>query len=133
MLAPAAVAWAARLGWTENAPAWASFMGSLWAVLIFTALALAELVADKLPTTPSRKLPLPFGGRIVSGAFCAAALAGAAGSTVIALGAAGAVAGTLAGAELRQRMAAALGADRPAALIEDAAAIVLALVAVALA
>jgi uncharacterized membrane protein len=132
MLAPAAVAWAARVGWIGLAPTWAGFMASLWAVLLFTALALLELVADKLPAIRSRKLPAPFGGRIVSGAFCGAALGAAAGSTVpaIALGAAGAVAGTLAGAELRGRMAAAFGADWPAALAEDAGAIVLGLLAV---
>ena len=43
-------------------------------------------------------------------------------SSVWSLGAAGAVAGTLGGAALRGRMAAAFGSDRPAALIEDAGA-----------
>ena len=33
MMAPAAVAWAARLGWIDLGATWASFMGSLWAVL----------------------------------------------------------------------------------------------------
>jgi uncharacterized membrane protein len=135
MMAPAAVAWAARLGWIDLAATWASFMASLWAVLLFTLLALVELVTDQLPTTPSRKVPVQFGGRIVSGAFCSAALGAAAGATVLGLGlgAAGAVAGTLGGAELRGRMAASFGSDRPAALIEDAGAVALALVAVALA
>ena len=135
MMAPAAVAWAARLGWIDLAPTWASFMGSLWAVLLFSALALVELVTDQLPTTPSRKVPVQFGGRIVSGAFCGAALGAAAGGAVVGLvlGAAGAVAGTLGGAELRGRMAAAFGSDRPAALIEDAGAILLGLAAVGLA
>ena len=41
------------------------------------------------------------------------------------------MAGTLGGAALRGRMAAAFGSDRPAALIEDAAAILLGLLAVA--
>jgi len=41
-------------------------------------------------------------------------------------GLAGAVGGTLAGAAARARLAASFGSDRPAALIEDAAAIVLA-------
>jgi uncharacterized membrane protein len=135
MMAPAAVAWAARLGWIDLAPTWESFMGSLWAVLIFTVLALVELVTDQLPSTPSRKVPVQFGGRIVSGAFCGAALGAAAGATLLGLllGALGAVAGTLGGAELRARFAASFGSDRPAALTEDAGAIVLALVAVALA
>ena len=41
-----------------------------------------------------------------------------------ALGAVGGVIGTLAGAEARARLAAAFGKDRPAALVEDAVAIV---------
>ena len=45
-------------------------------------LALVELVTDQLPTTPSRKVPVQFGGRIVSGAFCGAVLGAAAGGAV---------------------------------------------------
>ncbi len=132
MTAPAAVAWGAWLGWIDLSPTWAAFMGSGWAVLILSVLALGEYVADQLPSTPSRKVPMQFGGRIVSGAFCGAALGALAGATVfgLILGAVGAVAGTLGGAEVRGLMAAAFGSDRPAAFIEDAAAIVLALVAV---
>ncbi|HET9069231.1 MAG TPA: DUF4126 family protein, partial [Amaricoccus sp.] len=85
MMAPAAVAWAARLGWIDLAPTWASFMGSLGAVLIFTVLALVELVTDQLPSTPSRKVPVQFGGRIVSGGFCGAALGVTAGATLLGL------------------------------------------------
>ncbi len=135
MMAPAAVAWAARLGWIDLAPTWAGFMAAGWAVGLFTVLALIELVADQLPTTPSRKVPVQFGGRIVSGAFTGAAL-GAAGGVMgfgLVAGAIGAVFGTLGGAAARGRLAAGLGSDRPAALIEDAAAIVVALIAVGLA
>ena len=45
-------------------------------------------------------------------------------------GAAGAVAGTLGGAEARARLARAIGNDRPIAFLEDGVAIVLALVVV---
>ena len=57
----------------------------------------------------------------------------AAGSLALGLlaGAVGAVAGTLGGAEARARLARAFGSDRPAALLEDAVAIVLGLLAVA--
>jgi uncharacterized membrane protein len=48
-------------------------------------------------------------------------------------GAIGAVAGTLGGAALRGRLAAAFGSDRPAAFLEDAAAIALGLLAVGMA
>lgn len=131
MTAPAAVAWAAWLGWIA-VPGWAGFMASVWAVAIFSALALAEFVTDQLPSTPSRKVPQQFGARIVSGAFCGAVLGVASGQWIVTLlfGAAGAVLGTLGGAEARGRLAAGFGQDRPAALIEDAVAILGALVIV---
>ena len=135
MMAPAAIAWGAKLGWIDLAPTWASFMASGWALGIFTILALAELVTDQLPNTPSRKVPPQFGTRIVSGGFTGAILGTLAAATIPGLlaGAVGAVIGTLGGAALRGRLAAAFGSDRPAALLEDAAAIILGLVAVAIA
>ncbi len=54
MTAPAAVAWAAYLGVLDLSSSWLSFLGSVWAVGLLTALALAELVTDQLPSTPSR-------------------------------------------------------------------------------
>lgn len=41
---------------------------------VVAALALGELVADKLPMTPSRKSALPFAGRIMTGALSGALL-----------------------------------------------------------
>ncbi|WP_126979540.1 DUF4126 domain-containing protein [Frigidibacter oleivorans] len=133
MTAPAAIAWSAWLGWTVLGGTWAGFMASVWAVALFSLAALAEFVTDQLPATPSRKVPMQFGARIVSGAVCGAMLGTAAGATVpgLLVGAAGAVAGTLGGAWARGRAAAAFGQDRPAALLEDAVAIVLGLVAAA--
>ena len=104
-------------------------MGHWIAVAIFTVLALVELVGDQLPSTPSRKVPVQFGTRLVSGAF-AGAVIGTAGGVLIAgliAGAVGAVIGTYGGAEVRARLARAFGRDLPAALIEDAVAILLAL------
>jgi uncharacterized membrane protein len=126
MTAPAAIAWAGWLGWLELAGTWAAFLSSPWAVGILTALALGELVTDQLPSTPSRKVPVQLAGRVASGAFSGAALGAAIGNPMFGLvaGAVGAVAGTYGGAAARARMAAALGRDRPAALIEDAVAIV---------
>lgn len=125
MSAPAVTAWGAWLGWVAVG-GWAGFMASMWAVLIFSVLAVAELVTDQLPSTPSRKVPVQFGTRIVSGAFCGAVLAMAGGGWLIGLvaGAVGAVIGTLGGAEARGRLAARFGQDRPAALIEDAVAVI---------
>lgn len=125
MMAPAAVSWGAYLAWFAVG-GWAGFMGHWIAVAVFTVLAIVELVTDQLPTTPSRKVPPQFGARIISGAFCGAVLASASGSLIVGLiaGAIGAVIGTLGGAEARGRLAASFGQDRPAALIEDAVAII---------
>lgn len=125
MAAPAAVSWGAYLGWVPVGGTWAAFMGHWIAVAIFSIAAIAELIADQLPSTPSRKVPQQFGARIVTGALSGAVIGAAAGLTVggVVAGAIGAVLGTYGGAEARTRMAAALGGDRPAALIEDAVAI----------
>ncbi|MBB3932150.1 putative membrane protein [Kaistia hirudinis] len=125
MMAPAAVSWGAYLGWFAVG-GWAGFMGHWIAVAVFTVLAIVELVTDQLPSTPSRKVPPQFGARIISGAFCGAVLASATGSLIVGLiaGAIGAVIGTLGGAEVRGRLATSFGEDRPAALIEDAVAII---------
>ncbi|MGB3538660.1 MAG: DUF4126 domain-containing protein [Mesorhizobium sp.] len=132
MTAPAAVSWGTWLGWLPVAGSWASFMSHWIAVAIFTLLAIGELITDQLPSTPSRKVPMQFGGRIVMGAFCGAIIGATAGMTVggLVAGAIGAVIGTLGGADLRARMAAAFGKDPPAALIEDAVAIIGALLIV---
>ncbi|TJV12181.1 MAG: DUF4126 domain-containing protein, partial [Mesorhizobium sp.] len=83
-------------------------------------------VTDQLPSTPSRKVPQQFGARIVVGAFTGAVIGATGGATIGGLiaGATGAVIGTLGGAELRKRLALAFDKDQPAALVEDAVAIV---------
>jgi uncharacterized membrane protein len=125
MTAPAAVSWAAWLGWLPLGETPLAFLGSVWAVGILTLLALGELVADQLPSTPSRKVPIQFGTRIVAGALCGAAigapynmLAGGILSGII-----GAVIGTYVGAASRASLARSLGRDLPAALVEDFVAI----------
>lgn len=126
MTAPAAVSWAAHLGWIDLSGSPLAFMGYAWTPWVFTVLALAEFVGDQLPSTPSRTVPAQFGARLISGAFCGACL-GAAGGFLVAgaiCGAIGAVIGTLGGRAARARGAAAFGRDLPAALIEDAVAVV---------
>jgi len=124
MTAPAAVSWAARCGRLSLEGSWLSFFGKAVTPWIFTVLAVVELITDQLPGTPSRKVPIQFGTRIVSGAVCGAAIAHATPIMGLLAGAVGAVAGTLGGAAARARLAAAFKSDRPAALIEDAVAIV---------
>lgn len=126
MTAPAAVSWAAQLGWLGLEGTALAFLGWRYTPWVFTLLALIEFVTDQLPTTPSRKVPVQFGARIVSGALCGAAIGAAAGMLAAGLiaGAAGAVIGALAGASVRSMLAAAFGSDRPAALVEDAVAVI---------
>jgi uncharacterized membrane protein len=130
--APAAVAWGAALLHFDVSNSALSFMGSTWAALILTALACVELVTDQLPSTPSRKVPVQFGARLLMGALAGGTL-GAADNLLaagIGLGVFGAVVGTLGGASARQQMAAAFGRDRPAAVIEDVVALLGALLVV---
>jgi uncharacterized membrane protein len=126
MTAPAAVSWAARLGWLrlENTPL--AFLGFAATPYILTLFAIAEWINDKLPKTPSRKTPVPFTARIVTGAFSGAALGAPSGALAGGLlaGALGGVAGTLAGYEFRRRLVKATGGkDLPIAVLEDAIAI----------
>lgn len=129
----AAVAWAASRGSLPVERTWLAILGWRFTAPVLTVLALAELVTDQLPSTPSRKVPVQFGARLFSGGVSGAAIGMATGGWLIGLvlGLVGAVVGTLGGATLRARLAAEFGRDAPAALIEDAIAIGLALVVVA--
>jgi uncharacterized membrane protein len=122
-----AVSWAAYLGLVPVDGTWLGWLASPWIAAILTALALAEFVADQLPSTPSRKVPIQFVTRIVVGTVGGAACGLASGSALIGsvAGMTGAIIGTLGGAEARARLAASFGRDRPAALIEDVIALAL--------
>jgi uncharacterized membrane protein len=128
--AVAAVSWAAKLDALNLDGSWLAFMGYSWTPWVFTLLAMVELVTDQLPSTPSRKVPMQFGARIVGGALSGATLGAAGASWIIGLiaGVIGAVTGTFGGAEIRSYMAKAFGRDTPAAFIEDAGAIILGLI-----
>ena len=130
MTAPAAVSWAACLGWIDLQGSSLQWMGSRVAVAVFTLAAIAELVADKLPKTPRRTAAGPLVGRIVLGGLAGAGLAVAAGDALIVgglLGGLGAVIGAFAGYQVRRRLVIGLGARDPAvAIIEDLIAVGLA-------
>src|SRR5688572_22503353 len=119
---PAITAWAVRLGWLKL-EGLLTFMGSLPAAAIFTLLAVAELVADKLPKTPSRTSPPGLIARIVTGAFTGACIAAGAGQGIplgAFLGAAGGLVGCFGGYQVRTRLVRALGTpDIYVALLED--------------
>lgn len=120
--APAVLAWAAMLHWINLDNTWASWMGHWITVAILTVVAVAELVSDQMPSTPSRKSAPQFLIRLAAGAFAGAVLGTAWGYTWGSLGAGliGAVLGTIGGYEARTRLVAANGGrDRPVALGED--------------
>lgn len=126
MTAPAAAAWAARLGWLPLAGYPLVWLGGLVSVLVFSALAALELIADQHPKTPSRKVPHQFITRVITGAFAGAALMMPSSHWLrgMVIGAVGAVIGAFVGAEFRGRLAAKFGKDQPAAIIEDVVAVV---------
>jgi uncharacterized membrane protein len=125
MTAPAAISWAAYFGWLGLGGGWLAFLGWTYTPWIFTLLALGELVSDQLPGTPSRKVPVQFATRLIMGGLSGAAIGAGGGMLPAGLvaGVIGTVIGTYGGAAARGAMARTFGADRPAALIEDAVAI----------
>lgn len=132
MLAPAALAVAAWRGDLTIGGSLVGWFGSGWSAVVFTFLWFAEFVADKLPQAGSRKAPPSFVFRVLSGAFCGAVLATPTPYPVLGMiaGAIGAAVGTFGGHAFRARMAAVLGKDLPAALLEDFVAIALAAAAI---
>ncbi len=122
LTAPAITAWAAHLGWLDLAGPLA-WIGSTTAVVVFTVLAVLELVADKLPSTPSRTAPPGLIARIAMGGLSGACLGAAAGgSTGLGglLGIAGALVGCFGGYQARTNLVRTLGTpDAVVAVLED--------------
>jgi uncharacterized membrane protein len=128
--APAAVSWAAYLGWLNLQGSPLAFMGSTVAVAILSLAAIGEYVADVLPKTPSRTKPGPLVARIVTGGLSGACLCASANQSLIAgavLGAAGGVIGAFAGYQVRTRLVSGLKVkDIFIAIPEDLVAIAIA-------
>jgi uncharacterized membrane protein len=124
---PAAVAWSAHLRWLDLRGTRFALMESTVAVAVFTLLAVLELIADQLPSTPARTAPLGLIGRILLGGLSGACLAAAGTASIVAgtiLGAVGGVAGAFGGYEARTRLVKALRVpDVVIACLEDAVAI----------
>ena len=126
LTAPAVTAWAAHLGWLRlDRPL--ALIGSTVSVWILTVIALGELIADKLPQTPSRTAPPGLIARIVTGGLSGAciAVAGGQGAFIGALlGALGGVIGCFGGYQVRTRLVKALNTrDIYVAIVEDVVAI----------
>ena len=130
MTASAALSWAA--------PGWIGLpihrAGHTRPALAATLLALGEIVGDKLPFAPDRRIPPSLAARLAIGGAGGAALAGRGGSplTGAAYGVVGALIGTYGGRAARALMAQ-IGLNRAGGLIEDAVAVGLAITAVRLA
>lgn len=124
-MAVTAIAWAAAAHGLPLEESWLAIFGWHFTPWIFSLIAFVELVTDQLPTTPSRKVPVQFGARLLSGGVSGVAIGIGTGTvwTGLVLGLFGAAIGTYGGAAVRASMARAFGRDRPAALIEDAVAI----------
>lgn len=127
MTGAAVVCWAAHLGWIDLEGSRLALMGSTAATYAFSAFAVGELIADKLPIIPNRTSPGPLFGRIVLGALCGATLCAAAGYPVAAgaiLGGVGGVVGAFGGYQVRKRLVAKLRCpDWVVAVLEDVVAV----------
>jgi uncharacterized membrane protein len=95
--APAVLVWAAHRGWLNLHGTPLSFLASTAATVIFILLAIGELIADQIPSTPSRTAPPGLIARIVTGGLCGAGIA-AAGTQSLAVGAILGIVGALIGA-----------------------------------
>ena len=120
---PAVVAWAAHLGWLNlnNSPL--AFMGSTITVVIFSLLAVFELIGDLRPSTPKRTAPVPLIARILMGGLCGACICAAGTQSLVIgaiLGAVGGVIGAFAGYETRRNLVTGLKIkDNVIAVLED--------------
>jgi uncharacterized membrane protein len=100
----------------------ASGLGSTPGTVASGLLAAGELVADKLPTTPSRLAGPALGARLLLGGTSAAAVARRDGDDSVLpayVGAASALGAAVLGSRLRAVAAARFGSDRPGAFLED--------------
>jgi uncharacterized membrane protein len=125
MTAPAVIAWGAYLGWLQFDGGLLGFFASKITLVIFSLLAVSELVADKLPFIPGRTQAGPLAVRVIFGAGCGAALciAGAAPPVFGAiLGGLGCVAGAFAGYNYRRLLGSKVP-DLVLALLEDLVAV----------
>lgn len=133
MTAIAALSWAAWLGLIPE-QGWATWIAHLVVAIIFTLCAVGEYVADTLPKTPRRTELGPALLRVIVGSTVGAMVAVAIDEPVaggIIFGAGGAIIGSWGGFFVRMTVARVFRRDLPAALLESASAIALAVLAIA--
>jgi uncharacterized membrane protein len=125
MVAPAAVALGAHLGWLHLDGSFLVFLANKISLIVFSLFALCELIADKLPFIPARTQAGPLVVRIFFGAACGAALCIAHAVSPFfgaVLGGLGGVAGAFAGYYYRRGLSAKVP-DLVLALLEDLVAV----------
>ena len=124
---PALICWAAHLGWLHFAGTRFAFINHRSTLIVFTLLAVGELIADKLPNTPARTAPLGLIARIFLGGACGVSLAISAGGSLffsVLLASIGALFGTFVGYHSRRLVVSkAHVPDLAVAVAEDAIAI----------
>jgi len=126
--APAAVCWAAHLGWLHLEGSKLSWLGTTWVVWITTILAIFELFADKQSWIGARTKPGPLIDRLIMGAICGGALGFSNNHDPVPgaiAGAVGALISTYGGYYTRRQVVASLKVpDTRIGLIEDFVAII---------
>jgi uncharacterized membrane protein len=127
MMAPAAVTWAASNGRLTLSNSPLALLDSAPAVHTSRKLAIGEIITDKTPLLPSRLRPASLLWRLLSGGVCGAAVGISDGNkprTGAALGATGALVGSLLGYAWRTRVCGQLHIPEFAgAVLEDTVAV----------
>lgn len=123
----AVLSWFAWLEYLPVTGTWAEWSGRLSVAIVFTVLAVGELIADKFPGIPNRTAPGPLLWRIVlaglAGSITATAINGP-GIEGVVLGAIGAPIGAFGGFVLRRDLVRDFGCkDWSVAMLEDLVAI----------
>jgi len=123
MTAPAVVSLAAQRSWIR-VPRRLKFLKSPRTAAVFSVLAVAELVVDKLPSTPNRTEPISLAARAVSGGLCAGVVCSSKPKLTFAgtaLGALAAIASAFAAYNVRKQLDKRLAvSDKVVAVAEDA-------------
>ncbi|MDQ2833473.1 MAG: DUF4126 family protein [Acidobacteriota bacterium] len=129
----AVLCWFAYGGYLPVAGTWAGWTAKLTVAILFTVLAVGELIGDKFPRTPNRTAPGPLAARLLLGGLVSAIVATAlqgSGVEAVILGLAGVLIGAFAGYLIRREIVVQRGnKDWPVAVIEDISAIAFAIFA----
>ena len=123
----AVLCWFAYAGYLPVDGTWAFWTAKLVTAVVFTVLAVGELVGDKLPNTPNRIAPVPLIARLVFGGLVGSIVAvGMDGPGIegVILGVLGALVGTYGGFLIRREIVQRMGCkDWYVALVEDVIAV----------